>query len=84
MKPIALLLAALCGAIITIAFMPRAVPDSGDAPEMADNAFELRSLTMANESAKRTLAEYCELVKLWRARAMHKAVSLPLPETRKN
>lgn len=57
MKPLALLLAALCGAIIAVAFMPQSMPSSGDAPEMADNISELCSLRMAVENFRERVEE---------------------------
>lgn len=83
MKPLALVLAALCGAIIAVALAPRTVPDSIDEPEaepMPSNLFELQSLSMTVNGLRHVLQEEREVVRLWRARAL----TMPRPETRKN
>lgn len=91
MKPLALILAALCGFTIASAIKPRpslrleTKAVAGQVPDMPhDNLFEVQSLIMACSNAKQMLAEQREQIRLWRARASSKAIALPKPEERKN
>ena len=75
---------AACGFAIACALKPKPLPAESDTLPLADNLFEVRSLSIALENAKNIMAEQAELVRVLKAQLSRKNVVLPKPSELRN